>query len=80
MPDLPEKSTRTRHEGDQGRRDPDEAMQPGPQVHNHRVGHTDFRTWDRATLESFARDCSAECRALQDDLRVAIDAYRRLMR
>lgn len=55
---------------------------------------TDFKTWDRATLEQFAREAAdrlhqqeAEIEALriridvtQADLRLALDAYRRAVR
>ena len=40
---------------------------------------TDFATWDRETLNKFAQDASNEITALQEELRVAIDAYRKLV-
>lgn len=40
----------------------------------------DFATWKREALEQFAADATAELQALKDDLRVAIDAYRALLR
>lgn len=36
----------------------------------------DFSTWDRATLERFAREAADENRELRQDLRIALDAYR----
>jgi hypothetical protein len=48
---------------------------------------TDFKTWDHATLVKFAEESrvellkkEAEIVQLKDDLRVAIGAYRQLMR
>ena len=40
---------------------------------------TDFATWDRETLNKFAQDASDEIAALQEELRVALDAYRKLV-
>lgn len=40
----------------------------------------DFTTWDRATLERFAREAADENRELRADLRAALDAYRGLVR
>lgn len=39
---------------------------------------TDFSTWDRETLERFARQAADENRQLREDLRVALDAFRRI--
>ena len=38
-----------------------------------------FETWDRETLNKFAQDASDEIAALQEELRVALDAYRKLV-
>jgi hypothetical protein len=43
------------------------------------IGMTDFATWDRDTLNKFARDAVNEIEALQEELRVALDAYRQLV-
>jgi hypothetical protein len=40
---------------------------------------TDFATWDRETLNKFAREAAQELLALKEELRVAIDAYRQLI-
>lgn len=40
---------------------------------------TDFSTWDRQTLERFAREAADENRELRADLRAALDAYRRVV-
>ena len=40
-------------------------------------GRTDFRTWDRETLERFARQAANENAALQADLKVALQAWRK---
>jgi hypothetical protein len=40
---------------------------------------TDFATWDRETLNRFAQESSQELLALKEELRVAIDAYRKLV-
>jgi len=40
---------------------------------------TDFATWDRETLNKFARDAVNEIKALREELRVALDAYRKLV-
>ncbi|CAB5222619.1 hypothetical protein UFOVP372_19 [uncultured Caudovirales phage] len=40
---------------------------------------TDFTTWDRDTLNKFARDAANELHALKEELRVALDAYRKLV-
>jgi hypothetical protein len=40
---------------------------------------TNFATWDRETLNKFAQDAADEIAALQEELRVAIDAYRKLV-
>lgn len=37
---------------------------------------TDFSTWERTTLEQFARQAADENRELRADLRLALDAYR----
>jgi hypothetical protein len=37
---------------------------------------TDFSTWERTTLEQFARQAADENRQLHADLRLALDAYR----
>lgn len=42
-------------------------------------GRTDFSTWDRSTLERFAREAADENRELRADLRTALDAYRVLV-
>ena len=44
-----------------------------------RTGMTDFATWDRETLNKFARDATQEIDALKEELRVALDAYRKLV-
>jgi hypothetical protein len=40
------------------------------------AARTDFSTWDRPTLERFAREAADENRELRADLRAALDAYR----
>lgn len=40
------------------------------------VGPTDFRMWDRAVLERFARQAADENKQLRADLRAALDAWR----
>jgi hypothetical protein len=40
---------------------------------------TDFSTWDREALNKFAQEATQELLALQEELRVAIDAYRKLV-
>jgi hypothetical protein len=40
---------------------------------------TDFATWDRETLNKFAQDAASELEALKEELRVALDAYRKLV-
>ena len=40
---------------------------------------TDFATWDRETLNKFARDAVNELEALKAELRLALDAYRRMV-
>jgi len=40
---------------------------------------TDFATWDRETLNKFAQDAANELEALKEELRVALDAYRKLV-
>ena len=40
---------------------------------------TDFKTWERKTLEEFARQAADENKELREQLRVAIDAYRKLI-
>jgi hypothetical protein len=40
---------------------------------------TDFATWDRETLNKFAQDAANELDALKEELRVALDAYRKLV-
>jgi hypothetical protein len=41
---------------------------------------TDFSTWNHANLVKFANDSSQELLYLRNDLRVAIDAYRTLLK
>ena len=41
---------------------------------------TDFSTWSHANLVKFANDSSQELLYLRNDLRVAIDAYRILLK
>jgi hypothetical protein len=41
---------------------------------------TDFSTWSHANLVKFANDSSQELLYLRNDLRVAIDAYRTLLK
>lgn len=43
------------------------------------IGMTDFATWDRETLNKFAQDAANELKAVQEELRVALDAYRKLV-
>jgi hypothetical protein len=43
------------------------------------TGVTDFAAWDRETLNKFARDAVNELEAVQEELRVALDAYRKLV-
>lgn len=38
-----------------------------------------FEMWEHATLVKFAQDASAEIVALQEELRVALDAYRKIV-
>lgn len=40
----------------------------------------DFSTWDRATLEKFAREAAAENEQLRKDLKNALEAYREAVR
>jgi len=40
---------------------------------------TDFAMWDREVLNRFARDATEEIKALKEELRVALDAYRKLV-
>ena len=40
---------------------------------------TDFATWDRETLNKFAQDAANELESLKKELRVALDAYRKLV-
>lgn len=40
---------------------------------------TDFATWDRKTLNAYAQAARDEIEALKEELRVAIDAYRKLI-
>ena len=40
---------------------------------------TDFATWDRETLNAYAQAARGEIEALKEELRVAIDAYRKLI-
>jgi hypothetical protein len=40
---------------------------------------TDFATWDRETLNAYAQAARDEIEALREELRVAIDAYRKLI-
>lgn len=40
------------------------------------ISRTDFRTWDRTTLEQFARQSADENAALQADLKTALAAWR----
>ena len=41
---------------------------------------TDFSTWSHANLVKFANDSSQELLYLRNDLRVAIDAYRTILK
>jgi hypothetical protein len=41
---------------------------------------TDFSTWSHANLVKFANDSNQELLFLRKDLRVAIDAYRTLLK
>jgi hypothetical protein len=41
---------------------------------------TDFSTWNHANLVQFANESSQELLFLRNDLRVAIDAYRALLK
>ncbi len=41
---------------------------------------TDFSTWSHANLVKFANDSTQELLFLRNDLRVAIDAYRTLLK
>lgn len=41
---------------------------------------TDFSTWSHANLVKFAQDSTQELLFLRNDLRVAIDAYRALLK
>ncbi len=41
---------------------------------------TDFSTWSHANLVKFAEDSTQEVLYLRNDLRVAIDAYRALLK
>jgi hypothetical protein len=41
---------------------------------------TDFSTWSHANLVKFAHDSTQEVLFLRNDLRVAIDAYRTLLK
>ena len=41
---------------------------------------TDFSTWSRANLVKFAQDSTQELLFLRNDLRIAIDAYRALLK
>ena len=41
---------------------------------------TDFSTWSHANLVKFANDSNQELLFLRNDLRVAIDAYRTLLK
>lgn len=38
---------------------------------------TDFKEWDRATLEQFARVCADENRVLREELALALAAWRK---
>jgi hypothetical protein len=40
---------------------------------------TDFKNWERETLEQFAREAADENLVLRTDLRAALDAYRKLV-
>ena len=40
------------------------------------ISHTDFKTWDRNTLEQFARQSADENVALKADLKTALTAWR----
>jgi hypothetical protein len=40
------------------------------------VNPADFSTWDRKTLEQFARQAADENRELREDIKVVIDAWR----
>jgi hypothetical protein len=41
---------------------------------------TDFSTWSHANLVKFANDSNQELLFLRNDLRIAIDAYRTLLK
>lgn len=41
---------------------------------------TDFSTWERASLERFARHAADDNRELRAEVRAALDAYRNLIR
>ena len=41
---------------------------------------TDFSTWSHANLVKFAKDSNQELLFLRNDLRIAIDAYRTLLK
>jgi hypothetical protein len=43
------------------------------------TGKADFSTWDRQTLERFAREAADENAVLRADLRTALDAYHKLL-
>ena len=40
----------------------------------------DFEAWDHATLAKFAEEVYERLKQTQDDLKVAMDAYRALLR
>lgn len=80
MPRMPQKGLGLIDEGDQDGSDQNAPMHQWPSLHHHRNSRTDFATWDRKTLESFARAASQEIIDLNADLKVAISAYRRLMK
>jgi hypothetical protein len=43
------------------------------------ISVTNFATWDRETLNKFSHDATNEIVALLEELRVAIDAYLKLV-
>lgn len=40
---------------------------------------TDFQTWDRKTLEQFARDAAEENKRLREDIRTLLAAWRQVL-
>lgn len=41
------------------------------------LGPTDFKTWERETLERFAREVADENKALREELALALEAWRK---